>query len=80
MTATSTFIVIPFSVGARGQLKAAQAQQFKLLDRAVWAAEKAISRYVGAAVIEQLPDEHAEPKLVKAFGRMPAGFEEGLAA
>ena len=80
MPATSTFIVIGFSTGARGQLRAAQPKQFKMLDRAIWAAEKAIGRYIGAAVVEQLPDEYAEPKLVKALGRLPAGFEESLAA
>ena len=77
---TSTFILIPFVNGARGQLKPGTTQSFKTLDRAAAAAERSADRFIGVAVLEQLPDEFAEPKLVKALGRLPAGFEEGLAA
>ncbi len=80
MPATSAFIVISFSQGPRGQLKTGPKQEFKLLDKAVAMAERLMGRFLGVAVLEQLPDEFAEPKLVKALGRLPAGFEESLAA
>ncbi len=80
MPSTSTFIVITFAPDRRQQLRAAPAQQFKLLDRAVAQAERAIGRAVGSVVLEQLPDEHAEPRLIKTFGRLPDAFAESLAA
>ncbi len=80
MSSTPTFIVVGFSRGARGQLKAGTPQQFKVLEKAAAAAERLIGRHVGAAVLEQMADEFAEPKLVRAVGELPAGFEESLAA
>ena len=80
MPATSTFIVISFAPDRRRQLKPSLPQQFKLLDRAVAYAERQLGRAVGSAVVEQLPDEYAEPKLVKAFGHLPDGFADALAA
>ena len=80
MAATSTFIVISFAPDRRRQLRASPAQQFKLLDRAVVQAQRAIGRAVGSVVLEQMPDEFAEPRLVKSFGRVLDGFVESLAA
>ncbi len=80
MPSTPTFIVIGFSRGARGQLKADPPQQFKVVAKAEGAADRLLTRCVRAAVLEQLLDEFAEPKLVKAIGELPAGFEESLAA
>ena len=80
MPATSTFIVISFAPNRRQQLQPSPAQQFKVLDRAVAQAERAIGRAVGSVVLEQLPDEFAEPRLIKAFGRLPEGFADSLAA
>ncbi len=80
MSSTPTFIVVGFTRGARGQLKAGQPQQFKAVERAVAAADRLLGRHVGAAVLEQMPDEFAEPKLVRSVGELPAGFEESLAA
>ena len=80
MSSTPTFIVVAFSRGARGALKAGQPQQFKVLEKAKAAADRLLGRYVGAAVLEQMADEFAEPKLVWSKGDLPAGFEESLAA
>ena len=80
MPSTPPFIVIGFSRGPRGQLRADPPQQFKVVERAEDAAERLLSRCVGAAVLEQPVDEFAEPKLVTALGELPAGFEESLAA
>ena len=38
------------------------------------------ARSVGAVVLEQLPDEFAEPRLVKSFGRVLDDLAESLAA
>ena len=77
---TPTFIVVGFLPGVRGQLKAGSPQQFKAAEKALAAADRLLGRYARAAVLEQLPDEFAEPRLVKAVGELPAGFEESLAA
>ena len=51
-----------------------------MVEKANAAADRLLSRCIGAAVLEQMADEFAEPKLVKSVGELPAGFEESLAA
>ena len=51
-----------------------------MVEKANAAAARLGNRCVGAAVLEQLSDEFAEPKLVKAVGELPAGCVESLAA
>ena len=80
MPSTPTFIVVGFTRGARGQLKAGAPQQFKAVEKAIAVADRLVPRCAGAVVLEQLPDEFAEPKLVRSVGELPAGFEESLAA
>ena len=80
MSFTPIFIVVGFVRSACGQLKAGSPQQFRAQEKAIAAADHLLGRHAGAVVPEQSADEFGEPRLVKALGDLPAGFEESLAA
>ncbi len=73
------FIVVPFVADGTSLHPVSPVRsRFEGYARAV--AEQAALTYAGVAVIEQPPDEFAEPRLVEAIGRVPATMLDSLAA
>ena len=78
--AKPTFILIAFVPGPRGKPKAGTPQTFRDEAKAIAAADRTALRVQGVVVLEQMEDEFAEPRLVKAIGRVPEEMLESLAA
>ena len=78
--AASTFIVVPFEPGAGTSLHPAPPVRVRMEASARAVAEQVAPVYAGVAVIEQPPNEFAEPRLVKAIGRVPKAMLKSLAA
>lgn len=79
---TTSYIVVPFKVGARGKLTPGEPQHAKDQFRAVRAADRIAPRSAGVVVLEQQADAKtdffAEPRLVYRTGEIPAELVEQL--
>jgi len=75
-----TFIVVPFVAGGGTSLHPGSPICVRIEAYARAVAEQAAPVYAGVAVIEQPPDEFAEPRLVKTIGRVPEAMLKSLAA
>jgi hypothetical protein len=78
--AGATFIVVPFVAGGGTSLHPVSPTRVRIEAYAQAVAEQVAPIYAGVAVIEQPPDEFAEPRLVKAIGRVPKAMLRSLAA
>ena len=78
--AGATFIVVPFEAGEGTSLHPASPMRVRMEAYARAVAEQVAPVYAGVAVIEQPPNEFAEPRLVKAIGRVPKAMLKSLAA
>lgn len=78
--AEPTFIVVPFVAGRGASLHPGSPVRVRIEAYARAIAKQAAPVYAGIAVIEQPPDEFAEPRLVKTIGRVPEAMLESLAA
>ena len=80
-----TYIILPFVVAKRGdKLVAGTPQKAKDKAKAVVAAERMAGQVAGVVVLEERSDPEqdifAEPRLVRAIGRVPDEMVESLAA
>ena len=85
MAASITYIILPFVVAKRGgKLVPGTPQRAKDKGKAVAAAERMAGQYAGIVVLEEQADPEqdifAEPRLVRAIGRVPEEMIESLAA
>jgi hypothetical protein len=75
-----TFIVVPFEAAGGTSLHPASPVRRRMEASARAVADQVALVYAGVAVIEQPPDEFAEPRLIKAIGRVPETMLKSLAA
>lgn len=84
MSAITNYIILPFLLDKRGKLKPGTAQKAKDCAKAISAAERMAGQYAGIVVLEEQCDPEqdifAEPKLIRAIGRVPDEMIEQLAA
>ena len=83
--AITTYIILPFGIAKRGgKLVPGTPLKAKDLAKAVAAAERMAGQYAGVVVLEEQSDPeqdiYAEPRLVRAIGRVPDEMIETLAA
>lgn len=80
----TSYIVVPFLLGARGKLKPGRPQTEKDQVRAVRAAERIGVRSAGVIVLQQEADPandvYAEPRLIFRRGDVPPELVEQLGA